>query len=138
MTLEPANGRSRPWLASDHASAHMWFEVGTRYQALTIVEVVEYGLTLSYLYAYVCLPAWPLACLHSSLYRVACTNGLYSIAASAGQTGVSAGSLSVGSASGLSPATVCAALSTLLPDSTRRQGVISAAQSYVVVSLVNG
>ena len=41
-------------------------------------------------------------------------------------------------ASGLKTATVCDALDALLPNGPELQGIISAAQSYVVVSVVNG
>lgn len=59
-----------------------------------------------------------------------------SISASAGQTGVSAGSLSAGSASGLNVASVCDALNSLLSDSPELQDVIMAAQSYDAVPSV--
>ena len=52
-----------------------------------------------------------------------------SIAANAGQTGVSAGSLSAGSASGLTPDTVCAALGGVLPDGAELRSVTDATQS---------
>ena len=52
-----------------------------------------------------------------------------SIAANAGQTGVSAGSLSAGSASGLTPDTVCAALGGVLPNGAELRSVTDATQS---------
>jgi hypothetical protein len=109
-----ANGRSRRWRALAPRSARESCGAG----ALRLVCLV-----------------WLILSQRRSLHlsfagRAACP---CSIAASAGQTGVSAGSLSAGSASGLSPAAVCDALGNFLPDGLELQEVTSAAQSYVAV-----